>query len=147
MIVEEKTFKLMTVIWAAMLIFILSTLLNAAVPTAYGTYIGFQTRGDMELVNEGVALVTGLIFFALYVYLCLALIALWRGFVLAQKVAARVSLHIGLAAGLAFLLPLLVGFVVGDSNFSIQGLLFQALALFGGAYLGAYLVSRKGELG
>lgn len=143
---EEKTIKWTAIIWGAILIFIISTLLTAVVPTVYGTYIGFQTRGDMELVNEGVARVTGSVFFALYVYLSLALVALWRGFILAQKVTARLGLHIGLAAGLAFLLPLLVGFILGQDIAALPELLFYALALFGGAYLGAYLASRRAEI-
>ncbi|MFQ5575493.1 MAG: hypothetical protein ACE5G8_00745 [Anaerolineae bacterium] len=139
---EEQTIKWGAIIWSAILIFVLSTLLASAAPAVYGTYIGFQTRGDMELVNAGVANLTGSTFFGIYFFAALALIAFWRGAVLAKKVAYRLNLHTGLAAGLAVLVPLALGFVVGDPM-SVVDLLLQAAVTFGGAYLGAFWAGKR----
>jgi hypothetical protein len=140
--IEERTFQWKSVIWTAIVIFVLSYVLIAVPPTLYGTYIGFQTRGDMELVNLGVENLQSSPAFALYFYLVLAGISLWRGFVLARKVSARVVLHVGVAGAIAAVLPLILAFVVGD-GLSLVGWGLQAVAIIGGIYLGAYLLQWK----
>jgi hypothetical protein len=144
---EEKTFQWKPVLWAAILIFVLSSLLVSAVPAVYGTYIGFQTRGDMELVNAGVESVIQSSFFPLYYHLVLAAIGLWQGSVLAKKAKNRVGWHVGAAVGVTLLFSILADLFLGNGVIQWQNLIFQALALLSGAYLGAYLrlylVSRK----
>lgn len=143
MLNEERTFEWKAVVWAAILIFVLSILLMQLVPVVYGTYIGFQTRGDTELINEGVAGLVRSPFFIAYVYLSLAIVAWWRGAVLAGKVIDRIGLHVGIAAGLAVLAALALELVLSDSGPEIVDFLLRVVATFGGAYLGAFLVSRK----
>jgi len=139
---EEKTFQWKPVLWAAIVIFVLSNVLVSLVPAIYGTYIGFQTRGDMELVNLGVASLISSPMFAIYFYLVLAGISLWRGFVLARKVSARVILHAGVAGAIAVVLPVILAFVAGDGLTLIEWGA-QVAAIFGGIYLGAYLGQHK----
>lgn len=140
--IEERTFQWKSVIWTAIVIFVLSYVLIPVPPTFYGTYIGFQTRGDMELVNLGVENLQSSPAFALYFYLVLAGISLWRGFVLTRKVSACVVLHVGVAGAIAAVLPLILAFVVGD-GLSLVGWGLQAVAIIGGIYLGAYLLQWK----
>jgi uncharacterized membrane protein YedE/YeeE len=142
MLVEERTFNWISVVWSAILIFVLANILASAVPIIYGIYLGFQSQGDMDLVNEGVAAITNSPISAVYIFIVLALIALWRGYVLAKKVDTQISLHAGLAAGGVLLITIVVNLVFGESISWLQ-LLFQAAAIFGGVYLGAYLLSRK----
>jgi hypothetical protein len=139
--IEERTFQWKSVIWTAIVIFVLSYVLIAVPPTLYGTYIGFQTRGDMELVNLGVENLQSSPAFALYFYLVLAGISLWRGFVLTRKVFARVVLHVGVAGAIAAVLPLILAFVAGGGLSVEWGL--QVVAILGGIYLGTYLLQRK----
>lgn len=139
---EERTFQWKSVIWAAIVIFVLSNVLVSALPAIYGTYIGFQTRGDMELVNAGIESLLHSPGFVAYFYLCIAGIALWRGYVLARKVLERVHWHAGVAGAIAVVLPLILAFVAGDGLSLVEWGL-QAVAIIGGIYLGAYLLQWK----
>lgn len=142
---ETTTFQWKPVVWAAVVIFILSNVLVSAVPAIHGTYIGFQTRGDMELVNLGVESLVRSPAFAVYFYLVLAGISLWRGFVLARKVSTGVVLHVGVAGAIAVVLPLILAFVAGDGLTLIEWGA-QAFAVVGGIYLGAFLGQPKTAL-
>ena len=139
---EERAFQWKPVLWAATVIFVLSNVLVRMVPTIYGIYIGFQSRGDMELVNLGVESLVRSPAFAIYFYLVPAGISLWRGFVLAREVPTRVGLHLGVAGTIAAVLPLLLAFVAGD-GLTLIDLGSRAITIFGGIYLGAYLGQRQ----
>ena len=139
---EERTFQWKPVLWAAIVIFVLSNILVSLVPAIYGTFIGFQTWGDMDLVNLGVASLVSSPMFAVYFYLVLTGISLWRGFALARKVSARVVLHTGVAGAIAAVLPVILAFVAGDGLTLIEWSA-QVVAIFGGIYLGAYLGQRQ----
>ena len=142
---EERAFQWKPVLWAAVVIFVLSTVLVSLVSAIYGTYIGFQTRGDMELVNLGVESLVRSPAFAIYAYLTLAGISLWRGFVLARKVSTRMVWHAGIAGAIAALLPLLLAFVAGEDLALIEWG-SQAVVIVGGIYLGIYFGQRKAAL-
>ena len=139
---KEQGFQWQPVIWGAILIFVLSNLLVSALPAIYGTVIGFQTRGDMELVNAGVNSLIQSVWFATYFYLVLAGISLWRGFALAKKVHERVNLHAAATGAIAVVLPLILAFAAGDGLTLVEWGL-QIVAIMAGLYVGVYLPQRK----
>lgn len=136
---EEREFKWKSIIWSAILTFIIPFAVQMLIPTIAATITGFQTRGDNVAINETVMAVVKSFWFMPAVYLSCMLVAFWRGRVLASKTAYRPEVHaliaVGIGAGL-FSALVLLGY---GPVFAIPGF----LVALGAAYLGAYLGKGK----
>ncbi len=137
--------KWTTVIWAALLMFILPMLVIFLIPAIYGTYIGFSTQGDMAKVNAGLQSLGSSLIYQIVVYIVFALGALWRGYVLAKKVAGQLLLQLGIAVLLTVLLVAAYFMIGSAGNVAAvwDEILIIAVMVLGGAYLGSLLKPSK----
>src|SRR3990172_1610140 len=92
------------VVWAGLLMFIIPLVISILIPTLYGTYVGFSTRGDMEKVNAAIQGLGSSIVYQVFMYAVFAAVALWRSSVLVKKVATQHLLHVGIAVVIAAVL-------------------------------------------
>ncbi len=133
--------KWTAIVWAALLMFVLPMLVIFLVPTIYGTYIGFSTQGDMAKVNAGLQSLGSSLIYQIVVYIVFALGALWRGYVLAKKLASRLLLQLGLAVLFTVLLVAAYFLIGSAGNLTAvwHDILIIAVMVLGGAYLGSLL--------
>ncbi len=126
------------VLWAAVLMFVLPMIVIFLIPTIYGTYIGFSTRGDMNQVNAGVQSLGSSLAYQVAVYVIFALVALWRGYVLAKKVPGQFLMHLGIAVLFTTIL-VAAYFVLGSGNITAvwDVILIILLMIAAGGYLGS----------
>ena len=130
---EEREFQWKSVIWSAILIFVIPFIVQLLIPTVYATYTGFQTRGDQDAINQAVQTITRTSWLPIVICAAYALTALWRGAALAKKVEYRPDLHALAAGGLASIPVIILS--LGDLVFA----LILVVLIVGGAYLGALL--------
>ncbi len=138
---NQDGIKWPTIIWAALLMFILPMLVIFLVPTIVGVYVGFSTQGDMAQVNAAVQSVGTSLVYQIVVYVLFALVALWRGYVLAKKVAGQLLLQLGIAVLLTVLLVAAYFMIGSAGNLAAvwDEILIIAVMVLGGAYLGSLL--------
>ncbi len=127
------------VLWAAVLMFVLPMIVIFLIPTIYGTYIGFSTRGDMNQVNAAVQALGSSLFYQVTVYVIFALVALWRGYILAKQVPGHFLAHLAISVALVALL--VAGYFVLGSAGNIAAvwddILIILLMVAAGGYLGS----------
>ena len=132
--------KWRAVVWAGLLMFIIPLLISFLVPTIYGTYVGFSTRGDMEQVNAAVQGLGSSIVYRIIMYAIFAAVALWRGYVLLKKVTSQQLLHVGIAVVIAAVLVFAYFIIVsGGALGALMDALIFSVLLAGGAYLSTLL--------
>ena len=138
---QQGGIKWTTVVWAALLMFILPILISMIIPTVYGFYVGFSTRGDMAQVNAAIQGLGSSIFYQVLVYAAFAAVSLWRIYVLVKKVTDRRLLHAGIAVVIAALL--VFAYYITASQGALAAVwdevLIIAVMLAGGGYLGTLL--------
>ena len=138
---RQSGIKWTTVVWAGLLMFIIPVLVGILIPTVYGFYIGFSTRGDMAQVNAGVQGLGSSILYQVLMYAVFAAVALWRIYVLVKKVTERRLLHAGIAVLIAALLVLAYYITASQGALAAvwDEVLIIAVMIAGGGYLGTLL--------
>lgn len=138
---QQSEIKWTSIVWAALLMFVIPILILILIQAIYPTYVGFSTRGDPAQINAAIQAVGSSIVFQVIVYAVFAAVALWRSFVLVKKVPARILLHVGIAVVIAAGLVFAWYFAgSGGAFLSIwDDVLIIAIMLAGGAYLGTLL--------
>lgn len=99
---KKRAFNWRSVLWSAVLIFLIPRILYELIGLLYGVYVGFQVRGDSEMIAEGLAVLGASSLYQSLPYDFTAVIALWRGWVLSNILKALVAAVI--VAALWFLL-------------------------------------------
>ena len=108
---------------AAVIILVLSTVINIMVGMIYGLIVGFQTRGDSAAITEQTNSFLQSFPYMLIISLALGALVLWRGRVLAAKMSnQRAFLHIAIAV----VAVIAVSFILGATSGAIT---MAALAL------------------
>ncbi len=100
----ESTFNWKAILISAGLIFVLPALYSTLVLSGYGFYIGFQTRGDSELIEAGIQTLNSSLIFQISLYGLMAAVALWQSQVLAKKVGDRAMTHTVIAIAIAVMI-------------------------------------------
>ncbi len=142
---QSTEIKWTSIVWAAVLMFIIPIGILILTQAIYPTYVGFSTRGDPAQINAAIQAVGSSIVFQVIVYAVFAAVALWRSFVLVKKVPARILLHVGIAVMIAAVLVFAWYFAgSGGALVSIwDDVLIIVIMLAGGAYLGTLLKPSK----
>ncbi len=132
--------KWTTVVWAAVLMFIIPILVVMLIPTIYATYVGFSSRGDPTQINAAVQSIGTSMLYKIVVYVAFAAVALWRSYVLLKKVAAQPLLHVGIAVAIAAVLVIIFYAIMGQGAMGaiVEAIVFSVL-MAGGAFLGSLL--------
>ncbi|MEM8535548.1 MAG: hypothetical protein AAGF95_32255 [Chloroflexota bacterium] len=99
---KQQTCNWRSVVWSAALIFLIPHILYELIGLVYGIYVGFQVRGDSEMIAEGLAVLSASSLYQSLPYDFTAVVALWRGWVLSNILKALVAAVI--VAALWFLL-------------------------------------------
>ena len=141
---QSSGIKWSTVVIAGVVMFIIALLITQLVPTVYGFYVGFSTRGDMEKVNEAIMALGNSMAYRIVMYVIFAAVGLWRGYVLAKKTSTQLYLQIGVAALIAAVLLVAFSAVMSGGALAAmtEGLIFGVL-LAGGAFLSTLLNPAK----
>ncbi len=141
---QPSGIKWTSVVWSAVLMFIIPMLASFLIPAVYATYVGFSTRGDPAQINAAVQSIGNSILFRIILYAVFAAVALWRSYVLAKKVASQLLLHIGIAVVIAAVLVLAFYILMSQGALGaiMEALIFSVL-MAGGAYLGTLLKPTK----
>ena len=141
---QPNRIKWKSVVWAAVLMFIIPMLISFLIPAVYATYVGFSTRGDPAQINAAVQSVGNSILYRVILYAVFAAVALWRSYVLVKKVVTQHLLHIGIAVLIAAVLVLAFYIIMSQGALSaiVEALIFSVL-IAGGAYLGTLLKPTK----
>ncbi|NOX62164.1 MAG: hypothetical protein GXP42_09505 [Chloroflexi bacterium] len=138
-----KTMSWKAIIWSAFLIFFIPFALSFLAIFGYALIMGFQTRGDAQLINESIAgLVSSSSYLGGYALLT-ALISFWRGRIIAKKSLERASTHILIAVALVILVRLAM-ILNADQEPGQIALLWFGVESAGALALG-YLGSRFGR--
>lgn len=98
---KESRLNWKAILWSALLLFGIPFVANLIIGFAYGLMIGFQTRGDVSVIDAQMQTFTSSPFFLSLLVLVVCLTAFWRGRVLARKVGTQQAVsHVLLAVGL-----------------------------------------------
>lgn len=98
---KESRLNWKAILWSALLLFGIPFVANLIIGFAYGLMIGFQTRGDVSVIDAQMQTFTSSPFFLGLLVLVVCLTAFWRGRVLARKVGTQQAVsHVLLAVGL-----------------------------------------------
>ena len=142
---QQSGIKWRSVVWAAVLMFIIPFLISFLIVAIYPTYVGFSTRGDPAQINAAIQAVGSSIVYKVIVYAAYAAVALWRSYVLVKKVAAQHLLHVGIAVVIAAVL--VFAYYITGSQGALGAIwnevLIITIMLAGGAYLGTLLKPSK----
>jgi hypothetical protein len=143
---QQSGIKWSTVVIAGAVMFIIALVITQLVPTAYGFYVGFSTRGDMVKVNEALMALGTSMPYRIFMYAIFAAVGLWRGYVLAKTISTQVYMQIGVAVLVAAVLLLTFYFVMSGGAITaiMEGLIF-ALLLAGGAFLSTLLKPKPAQ--
>lgn len=131
MVAETQRFNVMAMIRSALAILLIPIVLTVVVTFGYGLYIGFQSRGDQDLISQTVLALTTSVGFLIYANLVLALVAFWRGRVLKRQVGDTALMHI-IAAVVLALLARLVFDLIGNSLLIVPTLIAWVVGLVAG---------------
>ncbi len=138
---QSTEIKWTSIVWAAVLMFIIPIGILILIQAIYPTYVGFSTRGDPAQINAAIQAVGSSMLVQVIVYIVFAAVALWRSSVLVKKVPARILLHVGVAVVIAAVL--VFGYYMAGSGGAFLSIwddvLIIAIMLAGGAYLGTLL--------
>ncbi len=142
---QTSEIKWTSIVWAALLMFVIPILILILIQAIYPTYVGFSSRGDPAQINAAIQAIGNSIVFQVIVYAVFAVVALWRSYVLVKKVPTRILLHVGIAVVIAAVLVFAWYFAgSGGTLASIwDDVLIIAIMLAGGAYLGTLLKPSK----
>ena len=142
----KSEIKWTSIVWAGVLMFIIALVITQLIPTVYGFYVGFETRGDMEKVNAAIMALATSLPYRIAIYVIFAAVGLWRGYVLAKKVSTQLYMQIGVAVLVAA--ALLVAFsaiMSGGALSAIMEALIFAVLLAGGAFLSTLLKPKPAQ--
>jgi hypothetical protein len=147
MVDEEQSLHWKSILWSAFLMMVLPILYNIIATIVYGFVVGFQSRGDQEIIAERQLAFVASAAYQWSIYLVTALVILWRSYKLARKSPNRpeINVAIAVALGLAGRLTLLVVLPTsGQENQVFQPMLLVELLLYAAAaYAGLFLGSDK----
>jgi hypothetical protein len=105
----ERRLNWKAILWSASLVFAVPFVANLVIGFAYGLLIGFQTRGDVSVINTKMQMFTSSPLFLGFLVFVVCLTAFWRGRVLARKVGTQQAVsHVLIAVGLGMLLRTLL---------------------------------------
>lgn len=103
---QQNMINWKAVLWSAALIFGIPALYNSIVLSGYGLYVGFQTRGDSELIQAGIQTLLGSLIFQATFYVVMVAVAFWRSRILMQQKSRQATTEIGIAVALAVMVQL-----------------------------------------
>lgn len=120
------------IIVAVLFIGIVSWFLTLIIANAYGFYVGFETRGDMEAIQEQMGAFASSTPFLIIEFLSLALFAIWQARKITLSTGSQAFMHIGIAVLVAMIIQLIMGIGPGEGSFIrwLIGLLVAAGAAF-----------------
>jgi hypothetical protein len=105
----ERRLNWKAILWSASLVFAVPFVANLVIGFAYGLLIGFQTRGDVSVINTKMQMFTSSPLFLGFLVFVVCLTAFWRGRVLARKAGAQQAVsHVLIAVGLGMLMRTLL---------------------------------------
>lgn len=117
---KESRLNWMAILWSALLLFGITFVANLTIGFAYGLMIGFQTRGDVAVINAKMQTFTSSPVFLGSLVLVLCLAAFWRGRVLARNVGSQQAVaHALIAVGLGMIMRTLLTFGLSSDRLSI----------------------------
>jgi hypothetical protein len=142
---QNREFKWTAILWSGILILIIPLLVNILITSGYSIVIGFQTRGDMETINERVLTLAGSAAYLVFFVVLIGVIAFWRGRVISKKVSGQAVLHIVIATILGMLLRTILAIALAtvDIGIILPWLIAEWFVALGGGYLGARLGSKN----
>lgn len=137
---QKHNFHWLAVLWSALIIAVLPFVLRFLVVLGYGLVVGFESRGDMEVIVEKETALQQSFWFELAFFVLVAALIIWRMYVLSKKVTGRVELHLLATAGLGVLgrvglLALMGGGALALSLLLAVELLIYALVTYAGLRL------------
>lgn len=116
----ERRLNWKAILWSAILFFAVPFVANLIIGFAYGLLIGFQTRGDVSVINAKMQTITSSPLFLGFLVLVVCLTAFWRGRVLARKVGARQAVaHVLIAVGLGMFIRTLLTFGLSSDRLGV----------------------------
>jgi len=144
---QEHSFSWKAFIVSAVLIFLLPVVANSSVTVPYSIYVGIQTRGDMDVIQERTLALTKSPILLTFFVIFIGLVAFWRGRVMARELGRRARLHIILAVIVALVLRTVLGIIQSAPlvgfDFLLPWLVAEWVISLVGGYLGASLAVQK----
>jgi len=142
---QKREFKWMAILWSGILILIIPLLVNLLITSGYSMVVGFQTRGDMETINERVLTLAGSVVYLAFFVVLIGVIAFWRGRVISKKVSGQAVLHIVIATILGMLLRTILAIALAtvDIGVIIPWLIAEWFVALLGGYFGVRLEAKK----
>jgi hypothetical protein len=114
---KESRLNWKAILWSALLLFGITFVANLTIGFAYGLMIGFQTRGDVAVINAKMQTFTSSPVFLGSLVLVLCLAAFWRGRVLARNVGSQQAVaHALIAVGLGMIMRTLLTFGLSSEH-------------------------------
>lgn len=131
---DMQNLKWSEIVVSALLIFFIALLLTFVVSGGYSFVVGFQTRGDMEMMTERVIAFTSSFGFRAAMIVLPGVLALWRS----QKIVANAPdapVLNALAVGVCWLIIRILAGVVMPP-FDLPRILIELVLVMGALYLG-----------
>jgi hypothetical protein len=143
---KENGLNWKAILWSALLLFGIPFMINLIIGSAYGLMIGFQTRGDVSVINAKMQTFTSSPLFLGLLVLVVCLTAFWRGRVLAKKVGAQQAVsHALIAVGLGMSMRTLLALGLSSDRLGIltAWLVGEWVLAFASGFLGTRSEARK----
>jgi hypothetical protein len=132
----QQPFRIGAALGAGAVTFLIPTLVDFLIPIGYGVTVGFQTRGDVDVINQRVMAMMSTPFYLLAIFLVFAAVAFWRGRVLSRRAAGQPLVYAAVIAAVAVALAAGVNLVLrGDSPLSFKTLV-ELVIVLGFSFLG-----------
>jgi hypothetical protein len=132
----QQPFRIGKALGAAAVTFLIPTLVDFLIPVGYAIVVGFQTRGDVDVINQRVMAMMSTPFYLLAIFLSFAAVAFWRGRLLSRQVSGQPVAYAAAIAVLAVAFSAGIGLLLrGDSPLSIK-VLAELLIVLGFSFLG-----------
>jgi hypothetical protein len=143
---KESRLNWKAIVWSALLIFSIPFVANLIIGFAYGLMVGFQTRGDVSVIDAKMQTFTSSPLFLGLLVLLVCLTAFWRGRVLARQVGSHQAVsHVLMAVGLGMLMRTLLAIGLSSERLGILAtwLGVEWLLAFASGFLGTRSEARQ----
>jgi hypothetical protein len=141
---ENQKLQWLSVLWSSALILLLPLIATIVIVVGFGLVVGFQTRGDQELVMERQIVFQQSAGFQLLTFSIVALVIFWRTRALSKRVTNRLAFHIVISVALGVAARILLWVILLTPEAVFKPLLIVELLLYiVVTYIGILLAQKR----